>query len=400
MLTIVTTCKGRLEYLKQSLPSMLKTGLPVIVVDYDCPDGARRYVEENFANVRVVAINGRDTFNLSEARNLGAAAVASEFICFFDCDVLMHETFIDELRNISFSEDTFYVAGNCDLHGQCIVSKTAFHKIGGYDEVITGWGGEDGDLYLRLQAIGCRRAALAAGVVSTLTHPDHDRTKFTGGYSLKELHRLNVAYATIKRDIEALLSGYPLLVDERKQIRELVTQALRRTTETGRPYIIECQMHQKFGAVDYLLNGKTGYLLRRALRYEIAQVSPRMHTRFLTAVRRGRILSDLQRRMRQVLPRRVVRQDASSRWEDCVDMTGKSAKSASWGWLGRLAWPRNVRHNALESQEYHVKIHRDYRTGPTNGHRRNVDQFIKYRGVNLRPTLDSAHSQILDSSND
>ena len=65
-------------------------------------------------------------------------------------------------------------------------------------------------------------------------------------------------------------------------------------------------MHQKFGPVDYLLNGKTGYLLRRALRYEIAQVSPRMHTRFLTAVRRGRILSDLQRRMRQVLPRRVV----------------------------------------------------------------------------------------------
>ena len=146
-----------------------------------------------------------------------------------------------------------------------------------------------------------------------------------------------------------------------------MTQALRRTTETGRPYIIECQMHQKFGPVDYLLNGKTGYLLRRALRYEIAQVSPRMHTKFLTAVRRGRILSDLRRRIRQVLPRRVVTQAASSRWEDCVDMTGKSTKSASWGWLGRLGWPRNVRHNALESQEYHVKTHGDYWTGPTNG---------------------------------
>ena len=54
----------------------------------------------------------------------------------------MHETFIDELRNLSFSEDTFYVDGNCDLHLQFIVSKAAFYKIGGYDEVITGWGGK------------------------------------------------------------------------------------------------------------------------------------------------------------------------------------------------------------------------------------------------------------------
>src|SRR5277367_5615452 len=83
VLTIVTTCKGRLSYLKRSLPSMIGAGLPVVVVDYDCPDGTSRYVEEHFSGVKVVRIRGKAGFNLSEARNLGAAAVFSKYIGFF-----------------------------------------------------------------------------------------------------------------------------------------------------------------------------------------------------------------------------------------------------------------------------------------------------------------------------
>jgi hypothetical protein len=32
---IITTCKGRLAFLKQTLPLMVATGFPVTVVDYD-----------------------------------------------------------------------------------------------------------------------------------------------------------------------------------------------------------------------------------------------------------------------------------------------------------------------------------------------------------------------------
>ncbi len=38
--SIITTCKGRLEHLKQTLPAMLaQKDSEVIVVDYSCPHG-------------------------------------------------------------------------------------------------------------------------------------------------------------------------------------------------------------------------------------------------------------------------------------------------------------------------------------------------------------------------
>ena len=62
--SIVTTCKGRLEHLKQSLPRMAaQAGAEVIVVDYDCPDGAGAWVAENFPAVRVVRVADAPLFN-------------------------------------------------------------------------------------------------------------------------------------------------------------------------------------------------------------------------------------------------------------------------------------------------------------------------------------------------
>ncbi len=306
MLTIVTTCKGRLSYLKQSLPTMIGTGLPVVVVDYDCPDGTRHYVEEHFAGVKVVAIEGKDNFNLAQARNLGAAEVTTDFIGFFDCDVLIGETFLDELRGIALAEDSFYVAGNCDLHGQCIVAKSAFDEVGGYDEAIAGWGGEDGDFYYRLQAIGCLRQALAPGVVSTLGHTDHERIKYTGGGDLLQSHRQNVAYAMMRRDIERLTPGGPLHLDERRKLRDLVIEGFAAAKKSGRPYVIEWQLPRELDDVDYLLDGTTGYSLGRVMRYEISRVPPSLPIRLLSAIREGRILSAIRRRIRALLSRRAV----------------------------------------------------------------------------------------------
>ena len=41
--SIVTTCKGRLGNLKQSLPTFVaEAAAEVVVVDYDCPEGTGR----------------------------------------------------------------------------------------------------------------------------------------------------------------------------------------------------------------------------------------------------------------------------------------------------------------------------------------------------------------------
>lgn len=299
MLTIVTTCKGRLAYLRQSLPAMLRTGLPVVVVDYDCPDGARGYVAERFKTATVVAVDNEATFNLSRARNLGAAAVATEFIVFFDSDALLQDGFAAALGNIALSEDVFWIAGENELHGQCIVAKAAFEKVGGYDEAMRGWGGEDGDFYLRLQAAGYRRTMLPAGPVTVLAHGDSERLRFAGAGSRVDSHRLNVTYGAMKRDIEALQAGKRLSLEERMALREQVADALRRAAATGRVQTVEYRISPNIGAAGYLYDGSTGYLLNGVLRYEIAPASAGIATRIMSAMREGRLISGFRRRLEQ-----------------------------------------------------------------------------------------------------
>jgi hypothetical protein len=73
--------------------------------------------------------------------------------------------------------------------------------------------------------------------------------------------------------------------------------------------------------------------------------------------------------------------------EESVQMTGKSAKSASWGWLSASRLPPNVRYNYLGDQEHSVKIRGDCSTGRTNGHRRKIGSMaflVKYRSERER----------------
>jgi hypothetical protein len=40
----------------------------------------------------------------------------------------------------------------------------------------------------------------------------------------------------------------------------------------------------------------------------------------------------------------------SNRWQECVPMTGKVDKLASWGWFGTFEWLRNIPNDWLEGR--------------------------------------------------
>jgi len=142
---IVTTCKGRLAHLRQSLPLMLEQGADeVIVVDYGCPEGTADWVKKNYPQVKIVRVDDDPGFCLSCARNAGARAVKSDWICFIDADILVQPGFVAWMRN-QLEPNSFYrtpmIDGKWDACGSFIVSRVAFERIGGYDEVFRGWGG-------------------------------------------------------------------------------------------------------------------------------------------------------------------------------------------------------------------------------------------------------------------
>ena len=96
--TIVTTCKGRLAYLRDSLPTWLHQhydNFDVVVVDFDCPDGTRHYVESirsapggrgRALDVRAVHVPDRPRFNLNEARNIGIRSTSADLVLVIDAD--------------------------------------------------------------------------------------------------------------------------------------------------------------------------------------------------------------------------------------------------------------------------------------------------------------------------
>ena len=86
-ITFVTTCRGRLRHLRETLPTFVRQpDAAVVVVDYSCPEACGDWVEANFPHVEVVRSPDSPRFELSRARNLGAARVRSPWICFIDAD--------------------------------------------------------------------------------------------------------------------------------------------------------------------------------------------------------------------------------------------------------------------------------------------------------------------------
>jgi len=98
-ISLVTTCKGRLSYLKESILTWIDLDYPdfeIVVVDYDCPDGTAAFIagrKEDYlkrgraGDIRVVKVEDRPYFNLNDARNRGTARAGGELILMIDSDV-------------------------------------------------------------------------------------------------------------------------------------------------------------------------------------------------------------------------------------------------------------------------------------------------------------------------
>jgi hypothetical protein len=99
LISVVTTCKGRLEHLKVTLPHMMALAdCEVIVVDYDCPDRASDWVRATYPEARVVRLSEQPIFNASRARNLGVAAANAPWLLMLDADVMVAPGLVDMLR--------------------------------------------------------------------------------------------------------------------------------------------------------------------------------------------------------------------------------------------------------------------------------------------------------------
>lgn len=223
-ISFVTTCKGRLDHLRQALPRMAaQPNAECIVVDYDCPDGTADWVQANFPDVKLVRVAGAPIFHRPHANNLGAAVACAPWLCLIDADILVSESFSTDVEPLLQSGNYLRpYPVDIGAYGSFLCERRDFMAAGGYDEAFEGCSYSDDDLYVRLQMAGIRSANFPGEHWVAIPHDHELRTRH---YEIKDRplnHRINFFYANIKHDLMRQAGGGDLpLATRRAMYREV-----------------------------------------------------------------------------------------------------------------------------------------------------------------------------------
>lgn len=205
---VITTCKGRLSHLQQTLPGWLAVSCNVPwelwVVDYDCPQGTFGWVSTLAPprRVHLRALRLRQALPLfckSHAINLAACQTQAEVIVQLDADLQIREpawlwNFVSpvvqgrkQLRFVDWRRDRSVTQQGYGS-GMLAVATRLFHRVRGYDERLLGWGYEDTDFGQRAAAAIPKAATgfMRRTGIRLISHGDDQRLAFSASRTREE----------------------------------------------------------------------------------------------------------------------------------------------------------------------------------------------------------------------
>ena len=204
-----TTCKGRAEHVKQTLPKNLADNADYpnavfVVLDYDSPDDLGDYLRTNHADDitsgRLVVYsyrNGGAPFHVAHAKNMAARCAlreGAELLVTQDADNFTGPEFAqfaaDSLKEPSIRRNSFLAPDWATLPrpgqpgrpprgfaGRLALAAQTFIKAGGYDETYATWRGEDMDLSARLDRMGYQLRPIDTKYLDAIPHSSGVRFK-------------------------------------------------------------------------------------------------------------------------------------------------------------------------------------------------------------------------------
>lgn len=195
--SICTTCKGRLEHLKETLQSKLDAAEScrgeVVILDYDSPDGLRGWVFDNHrASIESGLLNyyhapNLPVFRMAHAKNAVALLSSFPIILNSDADVF-------EVETTPVPPGLFVHAGFLpNIGGHISVHRADFMRLGGYDESMVGWGYEDLDFKNRAMRMGLNESVVEG--CRPIEHSDDYRNEFCGNAPIRESRDRNAEAA-------------------------------------------------------------------------------------------------------------------------------------------------------------------------------------------------------------
>jgi hypothetical protein len=202
-ITFVTLCMGRLAHLKETLPLMARQrDSACVLVDWSCPEQCGDWAQANCPGVRVHRVLGQTTISVTAARNAGADLVESPWICFIDCDIVLHGDF-STLVTPHLRPGYYYRPHpvGTGLAGTWIVGTADVRRLGGYDDVLRCYGEDDYDVFDGLRYLGMRQSYYPSELLQHLPHDSAARTERFAFTDRRTGQMINRLYRVLKWEI-------------------------------------------------------------------------------------------------------------------------------------------------------------------------------------------------------
>jgi hypothetical protein len=172
--SIVTAVRNRNDVFEQTLPNWLRFGVPEIVIvdfrDDGCCSVWDVVKQYNDPRIKVIETKYEYRWVLSIALNLAISQASYPYFLKLDVDYTLSNDFFvaNSMRTREFISGYVFDPTS----GLLLVNKLQFEAVGGYNENMMYWCGEDRDLYERLRKQKLSQKFVVDG---TVTHYDHPR---------------------------------------------------------------------------------------------------------------------------------------------------------------------------------------------------------------------------------
>ena len=152
---LITPCRNRVEYLRDSLPSWLACPQlqRIIVVDFNSTTPVIDDLGDlSSERVTVVRVEDESLWRQGRAQNIGLGLAEADLVLKTDADVATVDIrpYVERMAD----DPGIFFKGFSKLgtsSGLCLAPRRRMKAAGGYHDHMSGWGGDDVDFYRRLK---------------------------------------------------------------------------------------------------------------------------------------------------------------------------------------------------------------------------------------------------------
>lgn len=201
-ISFATTCMGRVHHLMETLPqniidnpSTRNMTVEFAVVNYGSRDGMDEWMKTDpfirskieDGTVRYARLPGVDHFHMAHAKNVAHRLATGDVLCNLDADNFTGDGFAAFLAH-EFRHNPNIIAMpayQCSanltsvdrgFYGRLAITKEHFEQLGGYDENLKGWGGDDCDLRRRAKGLGLQQVQFDDPIfIQAISHSNEER---------------------------------------------------------------------------------------------------------------------------------------------------------------------------------------------------------------------------------